>query len=106
MSSYYTFKEALTKDNFTNFNTVDNFPFYNKWRDNPLSDIPTIRANVAGYYPYKSQLKEMPVIKNVEVEAIFPSALMFPKDYPINYGNFIKIKGPDLIKGNMVNIEP
>ena len=47
MSNYYTFKEALTKDNFTNFNTVDNFPFYNKWRDNPLSDIPTIRANVA-----------------------------------------------------------
>ena len=106
MSNYYTFKEALTKNSFTNYKMVDNFPFYNKWRDNPLSDTPTIRANVAGFYPYKSQLKEVPVVKTVEVEAIYPEAMMFPKDYPFNYGTYIKIKGPDLIKGNMVNIQP
>ncbi len=42
----------------TYIDTKDNYPFYNRWRNNPLSDQSIIRANVAGYYPYTTITKK------------------------------------------------
>ncbi len=35
--------------------TKDYYPFHNRWRNNPLSDLSIIQPNIAGYYPYKTE---------------------------------------------------
>jgi hypothetical protein len=105
--SYYTLKDSYNQVDYNEQVRSDNYPFYNRWRNNPLSDESTIRANVAGYYPYKQNFQEIPKITQKETLAIYPNSLILPKDYPINYTCLlIKSKAPDLIRTNSINTPP
>ena len=107
MSNYNTLRETYSTSGFKDERPVDGFPFYNKWRNNPLSDDSIIRANVAGYYPYKKSMQQIQIPKIVEPIAIYPNDLIFPKDYPINYPcTTIRSKAPDFVKGNFINTQP
>ena len=104
---YSTLKETFTKSGFSDFNTVDKFPLNNFWRNNPLSDKTTIRSNVAGYYPYKSQLKPVEMTQLKDPEIIYSTELLMPNDYPFNYPcGTIKSKATDLVKSNSINVQP
>ena len=109
--SYYTLKESYTSNKFLDQTPVDNFPFYNKWRNNPLSDDSIIRANVAGYYPYNKQMiQQQPPAPTPPPVVTYPSETILLKDYPITYPSFtIRNKASDLMKGTdyyQVNISP
>jgi hypothetical protein len=105
--SYYTLKESYTSGKFIDQHPVDDFPFYNKWRNNPLSDHSIIRANVAGYYPYNRRMvQEIP--KPVPVpEVTYPEELILAKDYSITYPPTTLIsRSIELSKANMINTQP
>ena len=56
-SKYYEFDRAYDdKVEVIYLDTVSTFPIPNVWRNDPLSDKSYIRPNVAGYYPYPTQI--------------------------------------------------
>jgi hypothetical protein len=103
--SYYTLKESYTTGKFIDQHPVDNFPFYNKWRNNPLSDEPIIRANVAGYYPYNKRMVQENFKPVPTPEVVYPTELIFSKDYSFTYPP-TTVKPKDIAKLNIVNTQP
>ena len=109
--SYYTLKESYTSSKFLNQDPVDNFPFYNRWRNNPLSDQSIIRSIVAGYYPYmKNMIQEKQPPAPPAPVVTYPLETILLKDYPMTYpSSTIRNKASDLMKGTdyyQVNIAP
>ena len=87
--SYVSLGEAFG-NKYTYATTQDKFPFYNDWRGRPLSDIPYIKPNVAGYYPYPKQRKILQVRPEPEWQSnwgygstLFPSNPQFSADRTI-----------------------
>ncbi len=60
MAGYFTVSEDFGNGSVTDITTGDYFPFNNWWRNDPLSSKSYIRANVAGFYPYKSTTMKSP----------------------------------------------
>jgi hypothetical protein len=56
-SKYYEFDRAYDdKVETVYLDTISTFPIPNYWRNDPLSEKSYIRSNVAGYYPYPTQM--------------------------------------------------
>jgi hypothetical protein len=105
--SYYTLKESFTDGSFKDRVPIDHYPFYDAYKNNPISDDSIIRANIAGYQPYKRSMQQITPVKQVEVKAIYPSVLLLPQDYPITYPcSTIRSKASGLVKPNIINVPP
>jgi hypothetical protein len=78
--SFYTLKESYQNGTFNDQYFQDQFPRHDQWRQNPFSDVPIIRANVAGYYPYQSEVvtTKQPE-KPYEYSYYYPCSTIFPK---------------------------
>ena len=80
MSSYFTLKESYEKGKFTNQYVYSQGPQNNQWRQNPFSNKTLIKPNVAGYYPYKSELVQTkPIGKEYEYKYYYPCSTIFPR---------------------------
>jgi hypothetical protein len=78
--SFQTLKESYMNGTFTYQRYEDEFPFRNWWRQDPFSDKARIRANVAGYYPYKSDVvKEKKPEEPYEYSYYYACSTIFPK---------------------------
>jgi|UniRef100_A0A6C0HDU5 hypothetical protein len=78
--SFHTLKESYMNGTFTNQEYYDQFPFRNWWRQDPFSDKAIIRANVAGYYPYKSDVVvQKPEDPPYEYAYYYACSTIFPK---------------------------
>ena len=105
--SYYTLKESFTDGSFKDRYPIDEYPVYDKYRNNPIQDQSFIRANIAGYQPYKSKIVNIVNPKPVEIKAIYPMELILPQDYPFTYPcSTIRPKASGLVKPNIINTPP
>ena len=73
----YNFRRSVYRD------TRDNFPFHDEYRQNPFSETPLIKPNIAGYYPIRStytKTKEQPKVDpDYHSEFYYPCTTFFPK---------------------------
>jgi len=108
MSTYVTLKESFTTSQFKDVYSKDEYPFHNRWRNDPLSDYSLIRSNVAGYYPYNKTMIEGPTTLKEEIpKVIYPNILLLPDDYPITTPcSTIFPKSAYLAKSKTVNTPP
>jgi hypothetical protein len=76
-----TFGEAYLGKTYKNIQKYDQYPTFDQWRNNPLSDDSLIKPNIAGYQPYNMYKSSTELLKPTEDKS--NNLLLMEQDYPI-----------------------